>query len=61
MLGYVQRRLREEGAKAWPEIALEAQKPLTTIRKIAYNNRRNPRLDTIEPLAECLRKRERLQ
>lgn len=61
ILGYVRRRLREEGPTHWPEIATRAEKPLSTLRKIAYGDRRNPRLDTIEPIAATLRERERLQ
>ena len=61
ILGYVRRRLREEGSTNWPEIAVLAAKPLSTLRKIAYGDRRNPRLDTIEPIAATLRSREGLQ
>lgn len=58
LLGYVRRRLREEGPKNWPAIAEASKKPVSTLRKIAYGDRNNPRLDTIEPIADELRVRE---
>lgn len=58
LVGYVVRRLREEGPKQWPNIAAESGKPESVLRKIAYGNRKNPRIDTIEPIALALRVRE---
>lgn len=58
ILGYVKRRLREEGTENWPTIATEAGKPISVLRKIAYGDKKNPRIDTIEPIAVTLRSRE---
>lgn len=46
----LQRKLREAGAKAWPDIAATTGTSANTLRKIAYGDRTNPRIDTIEPL-----------
>ena len=35
---------------SWDELALRTGISVHTIRKIAYGDRKNPRLDTIEPL-----------
>lgn len=46
----LQRRLREAGARQWPLIAQRTGASQNTLRKIAYGDRTNPRLSTIEPL-----------
>jgi hypothetical protein len=53
---FVRRRLREEGSKNWPAIAAACGKPLSVLRKLAYGDKANPRIDTIEPLAIHLRR-----
>ena len=58
LLGFVRRGLKEVGPKAWPAISEATGKPISTLRKIAYGDRRNPRLDTIEPLANWLRSQQ---
>lgn len=56
LLAYVKDNLRAVGPKAWPAIANETEKPLSLLRKIAYGNRRNPRLDTLQPLVNWFAK-----
>lgn len=51
LLAYVKSNLRAVGPKVWPDIAVETAKPLSLLRKIAYGDRKNPRLDTIQPIA----------
>lgn len=57
MLAFVRSGLRAVGPKAWPAIAAATGKPLSTLRKIAYGDRKNPKLATIEPIANHLRGR----
>jgi hypothetical protein len=54
LLVFVRRRLREEGSANWPAIAAACGKPLSVLRKLAYGDRENPRLNTIEPIAIVL-------
>jgi hypothetical protein len=54
---FVRRRLREEGSKNWPAIAAACGKSLSVLRKLAYGDKANPRIDTIEPIAIHLRMR----
>lgn len=61
LLGYVRRRLKDEGPKNWQLIADQSGKPVSVLRKIAYGDRKNPRIETIEPIAATLREREGLQ
>lgn len=55
LLSFVRNGLKAAGPKAWPEISTATGKPLSTLRKIAYGDRKNPRLDTIQPIANYLR------
>lgn len=57
LLSYVRNGLKTAGAKSWPDIAEASGKPLSLLRKIAYGDRKNPRLDTIQPIANQLRER----
>jgi predicted transcriptional regulator len=57
LLAFVRSNLRAIGPKEWPAIAEATGKPLSTLRKIAYGDRKNPKLDTIEPIANHLRER----
>lgn len=52
---FLRRRLRLEGAHRWPEIALRTGMSANTLRKMAYGDRKNPRLATIEPLLDYFR------
>lgn len=49
---YLRRRLREAGPKAWPAIADAAGVAKTLPRKIAYGDRDNPGVATIQPLLD---------
>lgn len=51
LLNFVRTSLRAVGAREWPAIAEATGKPLSTLRKIAYGDRKNPQLDTIQPIA----------
>lgn len=57
LLAYVVSSLRAIGPKGWPEVSVATGKPISTLRKIAYGDRKNPRLDTIEPIANYCRER----
>lgn len=57
LLSYVKTSLRAVGPKEWPAISAATGKPISTLRKIAYGDRKNPRLDTIEPIANHFRER----
>ena len=55
LLAFVIGSLRAAGPQAWPAIAAATGKPVSTLRKLAYGDRKNPRLDTIEPIANHFR------
>lgn len=55
LLAYVRARLLELGPQRWPAVAKATRKPITTLRKIAYGDRLNPQLNTIQPIANHLR------
>jgi hypothetical protein len=59
MLLYVRQNLRAVGPRCWPAIACATGKPLSTLRKIAYGDRKNPKLDTIQPVANYFQDQER--
>lgn len=52
---FVRRQLREAGAKQWPDIARRTGTSANTLRKMAYGDRKNPRIETIEPLLRYFR------
>ena len=60
VLGYVKRRLREVGPGLWPLIAAELSDGRPDdervsehmMRKVAYGDRDNPRVGTIQPLLD---------
>ena len=58
-LAFVKVRLRDAGPKAWPAIAKSTGKPLSLIRKIAYGDRRNPRIDSLMPLLRHFERQEK--
>ena len=55
LLAYVVHGLRTLGPKRWPEVAEATGKSIPTLRKLAYRDRTNPELSTIEPIANWLR------
>lgn len=50
IIDYLKRNLREAGAARWEAIAAEVGCAKTLPRKIAYGDRENPGVDTIQPL-----------
>lgn len=50
LLAFVKRRLRADGPKKWPEVAQETGRGVALLRKIAYGDRKNTKLDTIQPV-----------
>lgn len=57
-LAYIKDRLRKEGPKKWPKIAALTGRGVPLLKKIAYSDRKNPKLDTIMPLLEYFRRRD---
>lgn len=55
LLVYVRARLRAIGPKGWPPIAKATGKHIRTLHKLAYGDTRNPKLNTIQPIANHLR------
>lgn len=51
-MDYLKRRLREAGPARWEAIASEAGVAKTLPRKIAYEDRENPGVSTIQPLLD---------
>lgn len=52
IMEYLKRRLREAGSARWEAIAAEAGVAKTLPRKIAYDDRENPGVGTIQPLLD---------
>jgi hypothetical protein len=52
IMDYLKRRLREAGPARWEAIAAEAKCAKTLPRKIAYDDRENPGVATIQPLLD---------
>jgi len=50
IVGVLRARLLSCGPRMWPEIARETGVSQSLLRKIAYGDRTNPRVGTIEPL-----------
>lgn len=59
IIEYLKRKLREVGASRWELIAEEAGVAKTLPRKIAYDDRDNPRVETIQPLLDYFGQVER--
>jgi transcriptional regulator with XRE-family HTH domain len=55
---FLRRQLRLAGARQWPKIAERTGMSANTLRKMAYGDRKNPRIDTIEPLMRYFRANE---
>lgn len=60
IIDYIKRRLKEAGARTWPGIAAAVSKDLPEdeklsehfLRKLAYGDRVNPGLKSIQPLLD---------
>lgn len=52
LLTKVRLKLREVGPKAWPEIAEATGVKESALRKMAYGDRKNPRLSNLEPVLQ---------
>ena len=52
IIAFLKRRLREAGSSRWEAIAHEAGVAKTLPRKIAYDDRENPGVQTIQPLVD---------
>jgi hypothetical protein len=52
IIDYLKRRLQESGPGLWEPIALECGIAKTLPRKIAYSDRENPGVQTIQPLLD---------
>lgn len=52
IISYLKRQLKAAGARRWSAIAAETGCSPNTMRKIAYGDRDNPRVNTVQPLLE---------
>lgn len=52
VMAYLKRKLREAGFARWEAIATEARVAKSLPRKIAYDDRENPGIATIQPLLD---------
>lgn len=52
IIEYLKRKLKEAGAARWEAIAAAAGVAKTLPRKIAYDDRENPGVSTIQPLLD---------
>jgi hypothetical protein len=52
VIDYLKRKLRESGAASWPAIAEATGCSPHLLRKVAYNDRDNPGVQTIQPLLD---------
>ncbi len=59
IIDYLKRKLREAGASRWELIASEAGVAKTLPRKIAYDDRDNPGVQTVQPLLDYFGEVER--
>jgi hypothetical protein len=59
IMDYLKRKLREAGPARWEAIAAEAGVAKTLPRKIAYDDRDNPGVSTIQPLLDYFGQVER--
>lgn len=51
-MGYLKRKLREAGPGQWEPIAIECGVSRSLPRKLAYDDRENPRIQTVQPLLD---------
>lgn len=59
IIDYLKRKLREAGPARWEAIAAHVGCAKTLPRKIAYGDRENPGVDTIQPLLSFFQAVER--
>ena len=59
IIDYLKRNLRGAGSGRWEAIAAEAGIAKTLQRKIAFNDRGNPGVQTIQPLVDYFQSVER--
>jgi hypothetical protein len=52
IMDYLKRRLKEAGAARWEAIAEAAGVAKTLPRKLAYSDRENPGVQTVQPLLD---------
>jgi hypothetical protein len=50
VIDYLKRKLRESGPSSWDAIAAECGVAKTLPRKVAYGDRENPGIQTVQPL-----------
>ena len=59
VIDYLKRKLRDAGSSRWEAIAVEVGIAKTLPRKIAFNDRNNPRVQTVQPLIDFFHAIER--
>ncbi len=59
ILVYLKRKLREAGSARWEAIAAEAGVAKSLPRKLAYDDRDNPGVQTVQPLLDYFGQIER--
>lgn len=55
IVDYLKRKLREAGPARWAAIASETRCSVHMLRKLAYGDRDNPGVATIQPLLDLFR------
>ena len=58
VIDYLKRKLREAGPSRWEAIAMECGVAKTLPRKLAYGDRENPGIQTVQPLLDYFHKLE---
>lgn len=58
VIDYLKRKLREAGPSKWDAIAAECGVAKTLPRKLAYGDRDNPGIQTVQPLLDYFHKQE---
>jgi hypothetical protein len=61
IIEYLKRKLRDAGAARWEAIAAECGIAKTLPRKIAYDDRDNPGVQTVQPLVDYFQSIDRGQ
>jgi hypothetical protein len=59
IIDYLKRKLKEAGSARWEAIADRAGVARSLPRKIAYSDRENPGVNTVQPLIDYFQKIER--
>ncbi len=59
IIEYLKRKLKEAGPARWESIAEAAKVAKTLPRKIAYADRENPGVNTVQPLLDYFQRVER--